>query len=68
MKNSILIALQVVFVMMLIRPVIWIVSVIVGAIVAAFNSVYYRVKFRKGIKNGEIVKIKGEYYTVSIDL
>lgn len=68
MKNSILIALQVVFVLMLIRPVIWIVSVIIGAISAAFNSIYYKVKIRKGIKNGEIVKIKGEYYTASVDL
>lgn len=62
-----LIALKVVFVLILIRPVIWIVSVIVGAILAAFNSICYKVKFRKGIKNGEIVKIKGEYYTVSIN-
>ena len=67
MKNSILIALKVVFVLILIRPVIWVVSVIVGAILAAFNRIYYKVKFRKGIKNGEIVKINGEYYEVSVD-
>ena len=59
--------LEILFALLIIGPVIQLLSFVMRGVLRIGTKVYYRIKFRKGLKDGTILYQDGDYYEIRIE-